>query len=75
MISFDDIDLFTDEYDITVLDIVDSTKRLLRQKESEVNLKDLTKQITDILFEMFPNEIFQITLETKLKDLGKSNNK
>lgn len=74
-ISFDDSDLFRDEYDITVFDIVDSTKRLLEQKESKINLKDLTKQITDIFSKMFPDETFQISLETKLRDLGKNNSK
>lgn len=71
-INFDDSDLFRDEYDITVLDIVDSTKRLLEQKESKINFKYLTKQIVDIFSKMFPDETFQISLETKLRDLEKN---
>lgn len=72
-INFDDEDLFKDDYNTTVLDIINSTNRLLNQKASKISLDEIEKQIIKVLSEMFPNETFKISLETKFKELGKSN--
>lgn len=71
-ICFDDQDLYKNEYEITLSDIVESTNRILKANGKIVNPEDLKAQILKIVRQEFPNEAFEIEPQTKLSDLGRS---